>query len=238
MRLLRAFAVFVALVAVLALMAAGPGTRLGVWDFRVGLSMLRYAAYLGIAAVVLVLVALAVTRPRRAGLGVLLVALVLGAAAFLVPWGFRQKARGKPPIHDITTDTQNPPAFVAVLPLRQDAPNPATYGGDSVAEQQHRAYPDIRPLELHIPPAQAFDRALAAAREMGWSINAADRAAGRIEATATTTWFGFKDDIVVRIRPEGAGSRIDVRSVSRVGRGDLGTNAARVRAYLGRLAST
>ncbi len=237
MRWFRALAVLVAMIAVLALLLAGPGTRFGLWNFRFGLSLLRYAAYLGVAAVVLVLVVLAATRPHGAGLGLLIVAFVFGAAAFLVPWGFLQKAKGTPPIHDITTDTQNPPTFVAVLPLRKDALNPATYGGDSVAEQQRRAYPDIKPLELDIPPAKAFDRALAGARAMGWTIDAADSTAGRIEATATTAWFGFKDDIVVRIRPDSAGSRIDVRSVSRVGKGDIGTNAARVRAYLARLAS-
>ncbi len=235
MRLLRGFAVLVAIVAVATLIAAGPGTRFGVWDFRVGLNLLKYAAYLGIAACVLVLLALVVTRPRGAGLAALVVALGLGAAAFVVPWGFLQKAKGTPPIHDITTDTRNPPQFVAVLPLRQHALNPPTYGGDSVAEQQQRAFPDIRPAELPVPPAQAFERALGAARQMGWTIDAADSTAGRIEATATTAWFGFKDDVVVRIRPDSAGSRVDVRSESRVGKGDLGTNAARVRAYLARL---
>jgi uncharacterized protein (DUF1499 family) len=237
MTVLRALAVLVAIVAVLALALAGPGTRFGVWDFRFGLSLLRYAAYLGLAAVVLALVALALSRPPRRGRGSLAGALVLGAIAFLVPWSFQQKAKGKPPIHDITTDPKDPPAFVAVLPLRRDALNPAEYGGDSVAAQQRRAYPDIAPLDLPVAPARAFDRALSAARAMGWAIDAADPAAGRIEATATTSWFGFKDDIVVRVRPEGAGSRVDARSVSRVGKGDLGTNAARVRAYLARVAS-
>jgi len=66
-------------------------------------------------------------------------------------------------------------------------------------------------------------------------VVASDAAAGRIEATATTRWFGFKDDVIVRIRPEAAGSRVDVRSVSRVGRGDLGANAARVREFLAKL---
>jgi uncharacterized protein (DUF1499 family) len=237
MRWFRALAVLAAMIAALALLLAGPGTRFGLWNFGFGLSLLRYAAYLGFAAVVLVVVALATTRPRGAGLGLLLVAFAFGAAAFLVPWGFLQKAKGTPPIHDITTDTQNPPTFVAILPLRKDALNSATYGGESVAEQQRRAYPDIRPLELPLPPAKAFDRALAAARAMGWTIDAADSTAGRIEATATTAWFGFKDDIVVGIRPDSVGSRVDVRSVSRVGKGDIGTNAARVRGYLARLAS-
>jgi uncharacterized protein (DUF1499 family) len=72
---------------------------------------------------------------------------------------------------------------------------------------------------------------------MDWQIVSADTAAGRLEATATTRWFGFKDDVVVRIRPDATGSRVDVRSVSRVGKSDVGTNAARVRTFLARLAS-
>jgi len=78
-------------------------------------------------------------------------------------------------------------------------------------------------------------RALAAARASGWAIVAADSAAGRIEATATTAWFGFKDDVVVRVAPEGTGSRVDVRSVSRVGKSDVGANARRIREYLERV---
>jgi uncharacterized protein (DUF1499 family) len=91
------------------------------------------------------------------------------------------------------------------------------------------------PLTLELPPPAAFNRALDAARRMGWDIVAADNRAGRIEATATTIWFAFKDDVVIRVTPSANGSRIDVRSLSRVGKGDLGTNARRVRAYLASL---
>jgi uncharacterized protein (DUF1499 family) len=90
-------------------------------------------------------------------------------------------------------------------------------------------------LHLDAPPAQAFDRALAAARAMSWEIVASDPAQGRIEATATTFWFGFKDDIVVRIAAEGAGSRLDVRSLSRIGKSDVGANARRIRDYLAKV---
>jgi uncharacterized protein (DUF1499 family) len=104
-----------------------------------------------------------------------------------------------------------------------------------VAELQRKAYPDIRPLELPVPPQQAFSKALAAAEAMGWEIVAQDPAAGRIEAVATTLWFDFKDDVVIRVAEAGRGSRIDIRSKSRVGRSDIGTNARRIRAYLERL---
>ena len=108
--------------------------------------------------------------------------------------------------------------------------------GLSYTELQQRFYPDITPLIVAQPPAQMFPQALAAAQEMGWEVVDANERAGRIEATATTFWFGFKDDVVVRLTPAGAGSRIDVRSVSRVGVSDLGANAQRVRAYLKKLA--
>ncbi|HUF27884.1 MAG TPA: DUF1499 domain-containing protein [Gemmatimonadaceae bacterium] len=234
---LRALAIVAAAVAVLLLVAAGPGTRMGLWHFRTGLGLLRWAAWAGIAGVVAALIALGVTRPRGTGLWMLLIALVMSGTAVLLPWRMSQQARRVPPIHDITTDTQDPPEFVAVLAERAGTANPAAYGGDSVAVLQRQAYPDIGPLHLDSPPEVAFARALATANAMRWRIVAADTAAGRIEATATTTWFGFRDDVVIRIRPENGGSRVDVRSLSRVGRSDLGANAARVRAFLTRLAS-
>jgi len=90
-------------------------------------------------------------------------------------------------------------------------------------------------MMLPVPPAQAFDRALQTAREMGWTVVDSNSGEGRIEATDTTFWFGFKDDIVIRITPADQGSRIDLRSVSRVGRSDVGTNAKRIRKYLKKL---
>lgn len=230
-----ALAVSVAAVALLA--AAGPLSRAGVWQFGTGFGAMRWAVYVGGLGIVLALAAFVATRPPRRALPAAGLALVLGAVAVLVPTRQLRTAMGLPPIHDITTDTQDPPAFVAVLPLRAGAPNAAAYEGDSVAAQQRRAYPDIRPLHVAAPPAVAFRRAADAARAMGWTLVAADSAAGRVEATATTRWFGFKDDVVVRVRPDGDGSRVDVRSVSRVGRGDVGTNAKRVRAYLARVAA-
>jgi uncharacterized protein (DUF1499 family) len=151
------------------------------------------------------------------------------------PWWLRQQARTLPPIHDITTDTADPPAFVDVLARRKDAPNPPGYAGAAVADQQRKGYPDLEPLRLALPPAQAFDRALEAARGMGWEMVGSDPAQGRIEATDTTTWFGFKDDVVIRVRGAEGGSLVDVRSKSRVGRSDVGANARRIRRYFDRL---
>lgn len=231
---IRRLAPGVALLAVTLLVAAGPGTRLGLWEFRTGFLLLRWGAYLGIFA---------------AGLGILsllwpgnglprwraVAAIGLGLLAALVPYRWMRQGQGVPPIHDISTDLERPPEFRAVLPLRADAPNPAEHGGPALAAEQREAYPDIRPLRLEMGPGDAFARTLAEAKAMGWEIVAADSALGRIEATETTRWFGFKDDVVVRITPVPGGSRVDVRSVSRVGKGDVGTNAARIRDYLDRL---
>ena len=145
---------------------------------------------------------------------VLALGLVLGIGAAAIPLELQRRARAVPPINDISTAGDTAPA---------------------VAEQQRRAYPDIVPLTLKASSEEAFARALQAARDMGWEIVSADAVAGRIEAVARTLWFGFKDDVTVRITRQEGASRVDVRSKSRVGRGDAGTNAHRVREYLKRL---
>ncbi len=214
---------------------AGLGTRWSLWHFRTGFTLLTWGAYGGIAAVVVALAALVVARSSAKALLFASAALVLGALVAGYPWQMKQRAQHVPPIHDITTDVHAPPLFVAILPLRKEAPNPAEYGGRPVAEQQQRAYPDLHPLSVDLPLTQAFDKAVAAAREMGWEMVDSNRQEGRLEATDTTLWFGFKDDVVVRVAAADRGSRIDVRSVSRVGKSDLGTNARRIREYLSKL---
>jgi uncharacterized protein (DUF1499 family) len=225
---------FLAVLSGLTVMMAGFGTRWGWWDFRTGFVILKWGGYGAFAAAGLSLVGAVLARPGRPlkGFMAALAGLLVGLAIIGVLLSWRQTAKRVPPIHDITTDTQNPPAFVAVLPLRANAANPAEYGGPEVAAQQREGYPDLGPMMLDIPRDQAFSRALEAAGEMGWQIVESSPADGRIEATDTTFWFGFKDDVVVRIAPDGQGSRIDVRSVSRVGRSDVGTNAKRIQKYL------
>lgn len=235
MKPLRVLAVLLAVAGIVMLAASGTGTRFGVWHYRTGLSMLRYSAYVGVAASLACIAALLIARPRGGALRALVFGLLVSAITVGVPYRFAQTAKRLPPIHDVTTDMTEPPAFVAVLPLRASATNAAEYAGDSIAALQRAAYPDVRPLALPVPPLAAFDRAVAAAKAMGWEIVAGDSPSGRLEATATTTWFGFKDDVVVRIRAENGGSRVDVRSVSRVGRSDVGANAARITRYLAEL---
>jgi uncharacterized protein (DUF1499 family) len=171
-----------------------------------------------------------------AGLRAPIAAIALSIAAFGPPLYLLDQARKVPPIHDISTDVEHPPQFVALLPERRKSPNGFEYGGTAIAAQQKDGYPDIRPKQLALQPVDAFNHAIEAARALGWRIVETDGIEGRIEATATTSWFGFQDDVVIRIRPEAQGSRIDVRSASRVGRSDLGTNAKRIREFLSKLA--
>ncbi len=233
------FGFALAMAAALAAAAAGLGSRAELWTFRGGFEVLRWAAWGGLAAAAISLLGLIFAfGGRRSGSALLLGALglVIGLVTAWIPWSWKQRAEEVPPIHDISTDMTDPPAFEAILPLRADAPNPSEYGGDSIARQQREGYPELGPLTLDAPPEAVFVRALDTARDMGWEIVESDPGRGRIEATATTAWFGFKDDVVVRIRPEVSGSRVDVRSVSRVGRSDVGTNARRIEEYLELLA--
>ncbi len=226
-----------ALVSAAILVSSGYGARFGIWNYRFGFQLIRWSLYTGLATAALALLALSLPRARAGRVPTLLTALAVGAGVAYFPWHWSQVGRSVPAINDITTDTENPPAFVAVMPLREGAPVSTTYPGSETATAQRRAYPDIQPLLLALPPAAAFARALDVAKSTGWEIDAADAATGRIEATATTPWFGFRDDVVVRVTPTTAGSRIDVRSVSRVGKSDLGVNASRVRAYLAKVAN-
>lgn len=235
MQLFRRFVLILAVLAALALLIAGPGTRLGFWDFSFGFTLMRWALYGGLAAAGLAVVVLLIPAGRRVGITVPIAAIVIGLATAAVPWSLVQKAQSVPRIHDISTDTVDPPEFVAIVPLRADASNPPEYAGQETAEKQREAYPDIRPLEVDGWPALVFEHALDTARAQGWEIVEADEAEGRIEATATTFWFGFKDDVVIRIRGGNDGSVIDVRSKSRVGLSDVGANAERIRDYLDEL---
>ncbi|MEO8486834.1 MAG: DUF1499 domain-containing protein [Betaproteobacteria bacterium] len=213
------------------MVASGFGARFGIWDYRVAFSILRWSTYAALAIVAFALLGLLVPRIRSRAWLALVVALVVAGMAAAFPLVWMQRARSLPPVNDITTDPEHPPAFVAILPLRKDATVPAAYAGPEAAELQRRGYPDIAPIHVDDDPRTAFAAALAIATRLGWEVVAAESTAGVIEATATTPWFGFHDDVVVRIAPEGPGSRIDIRSVSRVGRGDFGTNARRVREF-------
>lgn len=223
----------------LAGLASGIGARLALWHFRVGFQILQWATYTALGVIVVSLVGamlaqrLDLRRARTTGL----LGLALGLITAGPPLYQYYIATHVPPIHDISTDTANPPTYVAVLSRRAKSDNSLEPNADT-ARKQAEAYPDIKTVLTPMPPAQAMAKAEAAARSMGWDIVAVDPQAMRIEATATTLLFGFKDDVVVRVAPDGSGSRIDVRSASRVGKSDVGANVRRIRAYIQKLEAT
>jgi len=217
--------------------ASGPLHRfLGV-DVDAVIALFRSGFYVAAAAIALALATIVPTRPgdRRRGFVAAFLALAIGVAAAWSPFMLFLQAHGAPRINDISTDTANPPQMVVTLQMRSDAVTPPAYPGKAVADQQHQAYPDLTPIVLNVPPAEAFKRVDAVAVAMGWDVVARAPNDGRIEAVDTSRWFGFHDDIVVRIVADGAGSRIDIRSKSRVGRSDLGANAHRIRAFTAKL---
>ena len=226
--------IIVAILATLLAVSSGFGTRFGWWPFPTGLRLLWIAGYAGLAAAILSLIGAIKSRPStgRAGLMRSIAGFTIGCAIAGILGIWVLTAKRVPMIHDISTDLENPPPFVAILARRKDAPNPSAYGGPEVKAKQRAGYPNLGPLTLTVPPDEAFRRALDAARRMGWELVSYNEPEGRIEATDTTFWFGFKDDVVVRVTAFPGGSRIDVRSVSRVGRSDVGTNARRIASYL------
>lgn len=218
----------------LVLAYTGPAYRAEWIDVRTALfTLLRWAAWGSIACIVLGLIAtlwnMHSGSRRMAVLGA--VVLVVGAALTVNFLSWQRTARSVPPIHDITTDTLDPPAFVDVVPLRVDARNPPEYPGEEVAVRQREAYPDLQPIRVAASPAAVFEAASAVVERKRWTLVAEVPAEGRIEATDSTFYFGFQDDVVIRIRPDGEGSVVDIRSKSRVGMSDVGTNARRIRDF-------
>jgi hypothetical protein len=214
------------------------GYRLGVWDVRFALlTLVKWATIASLAAFVLGLLAAVGggVHRRRASRGAVYVGLLLSVVSAGIPLYYYGKARRVPAIHDITTDTEQPPTFVALAAVRTAAPNGLAYQGAAIAVAQRQAYPDIVPYTSPLPPPTLFVQAEAAARAAGWEIVAADRQHGRLEATDTSLLFGFTDDIVIRITPHAHGSQLDIRSMSRVGRSDVGVNAQRIRRFLRQL---
>lgn len=258
----KAITMIVAIAAALgaaAILFAGPGTRLGFWDYSFGLQLIREVSApktvmsgvalspLFTAAGLSLLTAIAGAFSIRGRTTIFAAVAGLAAiAAAAIPLGMRSAFEANPFIHDITTDFEDPPAIVAAAGMTRK--NPAEYDGDAavpqgkggatVAEAQRAAFPDIKPLIVDAGLEEAVEAAKSVVHSMGMEILAegpADAGAGsgwRIEAVSTSMWFGFKDDFIVRLTPEGEGkTRVDIRSKSRVGGSDLGANAKRVRSF-------
>jgi uncharacterized protein (DUF1499 family) len=236
-RLIPLIAFGTSIVGLAMLALAGPAYRLGV-SLSTAYELMRWAAYLGLAVSLVALGSAVHAYRGRNWMGAIAaaMALVIGLTSVAIPVVWQRRAQSLPLIHDITTDLENPPTFQAVIARRADAPNRLDRS-PQLTEAQREGYPDLAPVTLSSRPDLTFDRALAVAQAKAWEIVTADKSTGRIEATDTTRWFGFTDDIVVRLTPWGAGTRVDVRSVSRTGLGDSGRNARRIRSFLNDLSS-
>jgi uncharacterized protein (DUF1499 family) len=223
------------LAAALAVGAAGPLYRFERIDLDIAQQILRYGGLAAIGAALLGLATAIAARPGEGRRGFVAGALgiMLGLAGAWLPMQWLYLSRTLPPIHDISTDTIDPPVFVAVAKLHPD--RQLAYEGRRIADLQRQGYSDIAPVLLAVPASEAIARAEKAAAAMGWHIVEVAPREGRIEAVARTLWFGFEDDVVIRVRATAAGSRIDMRSRSRVGVSDLGANAERIRRFAKRV---
>ncbi|MAD15519.1 MAG: hypothetical protein CL579_05485 [Alteromonadaceae bacterium] len=217
----------VSFLAILLVALPGPLYKFGILELGTAFAALRFGVYAGIAALVLILIQIIFMRKNISWAGVA-VSAVLALVAVGLPMSMMSKAKSVPPIHDISTDLVNPPKFVAIVALRADAPNPVEYAGEEIAKQQREAYPELITQKYTQDTEQVFDATEAAIKDLGWELVNSDKSLGIVEATDTTGWFGFKDDVVVRIRTTGEESFLDVRSKSRVGMSDLGKNAERI----------
>ncbi|MFD2190984.1 DUF1499 domain-containing protein [Pistricoccus aurantiacus] len=231
-------AVILLLAAAVVMGGSGPAYRMEWISLGEAFTFLRRGAYLAIGAGAVGLVALIVAGFCRRWVPALVGGLVSVAVVgmMIVPLQMMQRSQSVPPIHDITTDLDNPPAFEALATAREAAPNSVDYPGEDTARQQREAYPAIQPIVFEQPLADVMQAAEETAQAQGWEI--ASVTENKIEATATTRWFGFKDDVVIRLTETDEGVRVDMRSASRFGASDVGTNAARIQAYLEALKSS
>jgi uncharacterized protein (DUF1499 family) len=209
--------------------------RFGVMDFRLPLLGVALAVLLAIVALLMGVMALI---GGYGGDGVYtqkaVIAVVLAVVVLYAPLSTLRKGGNVPPIHDISTYLDHPPVFVAVPALRAASDNSLEIKAE-VQAQQKAFYTELAPKRLGGLPSDNFAKALVAAEAMGWDIVAQDASAGTLEATATTALFGFKDDVSIRLSADAGATKVDMRSVSRVGVSDLGANAARIEAYFAAL---
>lgn len=209
------------------------GAYLGLLSPLVGFQLFAAGALLGgLATLIVSVVALVTTRGGRnpEGRRKALVGTGAGLALLFVVLGAGSAGRDAPPINDITTDLEDPPRFASAEAVPAYAGRDMSYPEDFVPIVAEH-YPDLRSIELDVSQSVAFERALAAAEALGWEVVWSDPESGRFDARDRSALFRFVDDVAVRVEPRGAGARIDLRSKSRDGRGDLGANAARIRAF-------
>ena len=203
---------------------------------RVGMDVSIGLAAFGLGCLVSLLLtvtlAIACLRPRYRGQrGAILRSVLPALPPALLLVTIILMSAPYPAIHDITTDTEDPPLFDAGAARRGDKSNPLDIKPGVIAIQKQH-YPDLHTIVTPLDEAAALRRAGAVAESLAWVVYNSDPRKGILEASYTSPGFGFVDDIVIRVRPGADGTAIDLRSVSRLGRGDLGANANRIRAFI------
>jgi uncharacterized protein (DUF1499 family) len=237
----RRLAVFSAVAAVVSIAIV----RFGFLEVKPALATFFGALAFACLSILLALAGfVAIWRNGSRGMSRILLALMLDAVILAYPAYLGLQYRKLPAIHDITTDPIDPPRFEALARLRTgDGTNTAVYAGLYSAELQRAAWPDIEPVDLEVPVQRAYDVALAVVTKRKWLIideraPQPPRRIGRIEAVARTPIMGFREDVSIRVTPDGDGSRVDIRSSSRYFESDLGSNAARVTKLIDDINST
>ncbi len=215
----------------------GLGTRVGIWSYGIGLLLAPLGLLAGVIGLLLGLVALLRLRLRKTGEppGFALAGTVLSALGSLYLGSAVLSAFTVAPIHNVSTNIEDPPEFTVAASLRGEGDNPLFYDSETIGPLQREGYPDLGPLDIDMPREQAYELVRDVLVDMGLELVREAPEQGQIEAVATTFWFGFKDDLVVRLRETDTGTRMDVRSVSRVGVVDLGANAERIFEIIGRV---
>jgi uncharacterized protein (DUF1499 family) len=224
----------VSFIALLLVALPGPLYKYGMVELGTAFTGFRYGVYVGAAALILLVVQVIFMR-KTFSVGLAVMACVFAVIAIAMPINMMSKAKSVPPIHDISTDVVNPPKFNVIAALRADAPNPVEYAGPETAAQQLKAYPALTPLSFTASQEQIITASKSAITELGWELVNVDVKHGLIEATDTTLWYGFKDDVVIRIQDRAGKRIVDIRSKSRVGRSDLGKNAQRINVFIEKL---
>ena len=228
---MKILVVLVSVLAFLLVALAGPLYKFDIVALGTAFSSFKYGVILAVVALILLIIQVIFKRKTVSMLSTITV-VAFSAISIIVPLSIMNKAKNVPPIHDISTDTVTPPEFVAIAPLRADAPNPVAYSGIETAEQQRNAYPDLQTLRYTQSKAVLMEASGQAVNNLGWERVSSDSNTSLVEATDSTMWFGFKDDVVVRITDNGNERLLDVRSKSRVGGSDLGKNAERIRDFI------
>ena len=231
---MKALIALTSIVGFLMVVLSGPLYQYAGVSLGTAMMSLQFGVYVGGTALILIILQVLLNR-KKVSWGSTFICAVLALVAVGIPVSLMSKASTFPPIHDITTDVTNPPEFVATAPRREGAPNSIVYEGGEVTRQQLEAYPEIKTYLLPQPMNEVYIAAEKAIEALEWERASQGERLNTLEATVTTSWFGFKDDVVIRLTAKSDDTLVDVRSKSRVGTTDLGRNAERITTFVAEL---